>query len=73
MSKEQALEALWRLTYGLYVVTSRVGDRMNGQISNALAQVTLEPPRVALSVNKAELTHELIAESSVVGVSVLAL
>jgi flavin reductase (DIM6/NTAB) family NADH-FMN oxidoreductase RutF len=72
MSKQQALEALWRLTYGMYVVTSRAGERMNGQISNALAQVTLEPPRVALSVNKAELTHELIAESGLVGVSVLA-
>jgi len=72
VSKTQALEALWRLTYGMYVVSSRVGDRINGQISNTLMQVTLEPPRIALSINKAELTHELIAESGVVGVSVLA-
>ncbi|HUX00879.1 MAG TPA: flavin reductase family protein [Phycisphaerae bacterium] len=72
MSKEQALEALWRLTYGLYVVTSRQGERINGQITDALAQVTLEPPRIALSVNKAELTHDFLAESGVLGVSVLA-
>lgn len=72
MSNEQVLDALVRLTYGMYVVTSRAGDRMNGQVSNALAQVTLEPPRVALSVNKAELTHEFVLESGVMGVSVLA-
>jgi len=72
MSNEKVLDALVRLTYGLYVVSSRAGDRMNGQISDALMQVTLEPPRVALSVNKAELTHELIASSGLVGVSVLA-
>jgi flavin reductase (DIM6/NTAB) family NADH-FMN oxidoreductase RutF len=73
MSNEQVLDALVRLSYGMYVVSSRVGDRMNGQISNALAQVTLEPPRVALSISKNELTHELIASSGLVGVSVLAL
>jgi flavin reductase (DIM6/NTAB) family NADH-FMN oxidoreductase RutF len=72
MSNEQVLDALVRLTYGLYVVTSRAGDRMNGQISDALMQVTLEPPRVALSISRNELTHELIAESGLVGVSVLA-
>jgi ferric-chelate reductase [NAD(P)H] len=72
MSKQEALEALWRLTYGMYVVSSRVGDRMNGQISDALMQVTIEPPRVAVSVSRNELTHELIVKSGLVGVSVLA-
>ena len=72
MSKEQVLDALVRLTYGMYVVTSRLGDRMNGQISNALAQVTLEPPRVAVSIAREELTHEFILESGVLGISVLA-
>ena len=71
MSNEQVLDALVRLTYGMYVVTSRADDRMNGQISDALMQVTLEPPRVAVSISRNELTHELIASSGLVGVSVL--
>jgi flavin reductase (DIM6/NTAB) family NADH-FMN oxidoreductase RutF len=41
---------LVRLTYGMYVVSSRLGDRLNGQISDALMQVTLEPPRGRRSV-----------------------
>lgn len=72
MSKERALEALGRLTYGLYVVSSRSGVPINGQITDALMQVTLEPPRIAVSLAKAERTHEFISESGVVGVSVLA-
>ena len=40
------------LSYGLYIVTSHDGERVNGQIVNTVIQVTSEPPRVAVIVNK---------------------
>ena len=65
------LKALHKLGYGLYVVSSRKGDRLNGQIANTVFQVTSEPPTIAVSINKNNLTHEFIKESKVLAVSVL--
>jgi len=65
------LGALFTLSYGLYVVSSRSGERLNGQISNAVMQVTDTPPKIAAAVNKGSLTHEFIVESGTFGVTVL--
>jgi flavin reductase (DIM6/NTAB) family NADH-FMN oxidoreductase RutF len=65
------LKALHKLGYGLYVVSSRKGDRLNGQIANTVFQITSEPPTIAVSINKNNLTHEFIKESKVLAVSVL--
>jgi len=65
------LKALHNLSYGLYVVSSRKGDRLNGQIANTVIQVTSEPPAVAVCINKKNLTHEFIAESKVFTASML--
>ncbi|OPL19420.1 MAG: High molecular weight rubredoxin [Candidatus Aegiribacteria sp. MLS_C] len=54
---------LLAVTYGLYVVGSRKGDKLNGQIANTVFQITSEPIRVAVSINKTELTHEIISET----------
>ena len=64
-------KALYKLGYGLYVVTSRKEDRLNGQIANTVFQITSEPPTVAVSINKKNLTWEYIKESGVFAVSVL--
>ncbi|HIE04737.1 MAG TPA: flavin reductase [Candidatus Latescibacteria bacterium] len=65
-------KALWSISYGLYVVSSRSGEgRLNGQIANSVFQVTSEPPQVAAAINKGNLTHEYIEESGVFAVSVL--
>jgi len=64
-------KALHKLGYGLYVVSSRKGDRLNGQIANTVFQVTSEPPTIAVSINKNNLTHEFIKESKVLAVSIL--
>ena len=42
------VKALYKLGYGVYVVTSKKGDRINGQIANTVFQVTSEPPTVAV-------------------------
>ena len=40
-------KALHNCTYGLYVISSRKGDRFNGQIANTVFQVTSDPPTIA--------------------------
>ena len=64
-------KALHKLGYGMYVIGSRKGDRLNGQIANTVFQITSEPPTIAVSINKGNLTHEFIKESRVFAVSVL--
>ncbi len=64
-------KAFENLSYGLYLVTSRNENRLNGQIVNTVIQVTSQPPRVAVIINKKNLTHQYISQSRVFGVSVL--
>jgi len=64
-------KALYKLGYGLYVVCSRKGSRVNGQIANTVFQITSEPPTIAVSINKNNLTHEFIKESKLLTVSVI--
>ncbi|MCF8110802.1 MAG: flavin reductase family protein [Desulfobacteraceae bacterium] len=59
------------LSYGLYIVTSKDNDKLNGQIANTVIQVTSKPPRVAVTISIENFTHELIKKSGVFGVSVL--
>lgn len=72
MSPEIEPKAFRNLSYGLYIVTSRDEDRLNGQVVNTVIQVTSDPPRLAVIINKKNLTHEYISKSKVFGVSVLA-
>ncbi len=65
------IAALFALNYGLYVVGSRSGDKLNGQISNAVFQITADPVRIAVAINRTELTHELITSAGKCCVSVL--
>jgi len=63
--------ALHKLSYGIYVVTSIKDGRLNGQIANTVIQVTAEPPTIAVSINRNNLTWEFIKSSGVFAVSVL--
>jgi ferric-chelate reductase [NAD(P)H] len=65
------LNALHKLGYGMYVVGSFKGDRLNAQVANTVFQITSEPPTVAVSINKSNLTHEFIEASRVFSASVL--
>jgi len=57
------IKAFYKLGYGVYVVTSKKDDRINGQIANIVFQVTSEPPTIAVSINKNNLTSDFIKES----------
>ncbi len=63
--------ALHNLSYGLYVVSARKGDRFSGQIANTVIQVTSEPPAIAVCINKQNLTHEFINQGKVFTTSIL--
>jgi flavin reductase (DIM6/NTAB) family NADH-FMN oxidoreductase RutF/rubredoxin len=65
------LKALYKLGYGLYVVTSRKDGRFNGQIANTVFQVCSEPPVIAVAINRQNLTHEFIKDSGVFTASIL--
>ncbi len=65
------LKALYLFSYGLYVITSKDDGKHNGQIVNTVFQVTAEPPKIAVSVNKGNLTHEYISKSRVFTASIL--
>ncbi len=60
-----------KISYGLYIVASRKGEKLNGQIANTVFQVTSNPPTIAISINKENLTHEFIRESKVFSVNIL--
>jgi flavin reductase (DIM6/NTAB) family NADH-FMN oxidoreductase RutF len=64
-------EALHSIGYGLYVVCSKKGKKYNAQIANTLFQITSEPPTIAVSINKNNLTHEYIEASGVYTATVL--
>ena len=63
--------ALYKIGYGLYIITSKKGDRINGQIANTVFQISSNPVTLAVSINKQNLTNEFIRESGVFAVSVL--
>ena len=63
-------KALHKISYSLYVISSKKGARLNGQIANTVLQTTSEPPTIAVSINKKNLTHESIRESEVFSVSI---
>ncbi|UCC90274.1 MAG: flavin reductase [Dehalococcoidia bacterium] len=65
------LKALHKLGYGLYVISSRKGDKLNGQIANTVFQVSSEPPIIAVAINKNNLTHQFITQSKVFTASIL--
>ncbi len=65
------LKALFNIGYGLYVVTSRDGNKDNGLIVNAVTQLTNSPNRIGVAINKANYSHEIIKKTGVMNVNCL--
>jgi len=66
-----ANKASYNLTYGLFVVTAKDGEKDNGCITNTVGQVTTSPNRITLAVNKANFTHDMIVKTGKFNVSIL--
>ena len=62
---------LFNIQYGLFVITTKDGDRDNGCISNTVAQVTAQPKRISVALNKSNFTTELIQKSGRFTASIL--
>jgi flavin reductase (DIM6/NTAB) family NADH-FMN oxidoreductase RutF len=64
-------QAMFKLTYGLFVLTTKKGEKQNGCIVNTVSMLTDEPKRVTVFVNKANYTEQLLRENGEFCVSVL--
>jgi flavin reductase (DIM6/NTAB) family NADH-FMN oxidoreductase RutF/rubredoxin len=64
-------EAFYKISYGLYVVSSAHGSRSNGYVANTVFQVTAKPARFAIACNKDNFTCGLIQQSQVFAISIL--
>lgn len=63
--------AMFKLSYGLFVLTAKDGAKDNGCIVNTVVQLTDTPKRITVAVNKANYTHDMIMKTGVFNVSVL--
>lgn len=64
-------KAMFKIGYGLYVVTAQNGQKDNGFINNTFMQVTVNPNRVILAINKANYTHDMVLSTGKFNVSML--
>ena len=62
-------KAFYKLTYGLFLLTAREEGRDNGCIINTAIQAANDPPRLAFSVQKGNLTHDMIARTGAFAIS----
>ena len=67
------LTALFNIGYGLYVVTSNDGKKDNGCIVNTVSQLTSQPNRVAVCINKQNYTHHVVKSSGIMNVNCLSI
>jgi flavin reductase (DIM6/NTAB) family NADH-FMN oxidoreductase RutF len=65
------MSALFKIGYGLYVVTSNDGKKDNGLIVNTITQVTNTPNRIAVTINKENYSHHVIKQTGIMNVNCL--
>ena len=56
-------QAMYKISYGLFIVTAKNSEKDNGCVTNTACQVTVEPNQITLALNKSNLTHDMIAET----------
>jgi flavin reductase (DIM6/NTAB) family NADH-FMN oxidoreductase RutF len=64
-------QVMHKLSYGLFVLTAKDGEKDNGCIINTVTQVASEPNRISISVNKKNYTHDMILKTGEFNVSIL--
>jgi flavin reductase (DIM6/NTAB) family NADH-FMN oxidoreductase RutF len=63
--------AMHRLSYGLFVVTTKDGNKLNGCITNTAIQVASDPDKIAVAVNKTNFSHDMILNTGAYNISVI--
>lgn len=64
-------KALRNLSYGLFVLTAKEGDKDNGCIINTVTQVANTPTRISIAVNKNNYTHDMVKRTGEFNISIL--
>lgn len=64
-------KAMYKLSYGLFVLTAKDGDKDNGCIINTAIQAASTPNQVSICVNKANLTHDMVMKTGEFTVSII--
>lgn len=64
-------KAMYQLTYGLFVLAAKDGEKDNGCIINTAGQVTTSPNRITITVNKGNYTHDMIVKTGEFNVCIL--
>ncbi len=69
--EKQNIKALENISYGLYVLTAKEGEKDNGCIVNVAAQVTDTPLQMLITVNKQNYTHDMIVRTGIFNLNIL--
>ena len=64
-------KVMYSLSYGLFVLSARRGDKDNGCITNTAIQVTTDPNRIVCAINKSNYTHDMVQETGRFTLSIL--
>ena len=72
-AKSSDLSALFKIGYGLYVVTCNDGKKDNGLIVNTISQVTNSPKRIVVTINKESYSHHMIRQSGKLNINCLSI
>ena len=64
-------KAFHKLSYGLYIITTRVNDKNAGYVGNTVFQITSKPSQIAISCHKNNASLEKILQSKIFSISVL--
>ncbi|MBM7623617.1 rubredoxin [Sporohalobacter salinus] len=65
------LDVMKNISYGLYVISSKSDDEINGLMANAVVQTSADPPTISVCLNKDSYTNQLVKESKVLSISIL--
>lgn len=71
LANKNDMTALFKIGYGLYVITSASGGKDNGMICNTVTQVTSTPNRIAVTINKDNYSHHIIKQSGIMNINCL--
>ncbi|KAF0122320.1 MAG: NAD(P)H-flavin oxidoreductase [bacterium] len=70
-TKPNTIKALEKMTYGLYILTAKMGKEINGMIASWVSQVSFNPPLVMAVIRRNRYSHKMVKESGVFALNVL--
>jgi flavin reductase (DIM6/NTAB) family NADH-FMN oxidoreductase RutF len=71
MNKKEIDETFRKITNGVYIITTKCGNKVNGMTAAWVTRVSFKPPLVLVSIGKTRFSHELIKKSKVFAVNIL--